>query len=337
MRDTWVDYAKALGIILVVTGHVNRGLYSSGIYVSKEFFSLFDSIIYTFHMPLFFFLSGLFFIKSIDKNGKKKFFINKLDTIFYPYVLWSLLQGGIEVVLSKYTNSKTELIDVLSFLIYPRAQFWFLYALFMVFIVAGLIYYKNNFNKLLPIAIIVSFFAYIFTNIIGKSFHIDYISNYIVFFFIGCLYSKITTEKSISFTPNWILLLALFITFCAIEYIFHIKLKLTYADTGMMTFIIAMTGITFTSLLSMRLSLMRIKPLETIGTLSMVIYLVHILAGSGSRIILSKFFHIHNWYIQIICGTIIGIAAPIIFYAITKRLNINFLFSRPKRSEASDK
>ncbi|WP_320408208.1 acyltransferase family protein [Raoultella ornithinolytica] len=73
MRDTWVDYAKALGIILVVTGHVNRGLYSSGIYISKEFFILLDSVIYTFHMPLFFFLSGLFFVKSIDKNGKKSF------------------------------------------------------------------------------------------------------------------------------------------------------------------------------------------------------------------------------------------------------------------------
>ncbi|HHP8476717.1 TPA: acyltransferase family protein, partial [Klebsiella aerogenes] len=36
MREVWVDYAKALGIILVVAGHVNRGLYSSGIYISKQ-------------------------------------------------------------------------------------------------------------------------------------------------------------------------------------------------------------------------------------------------------------------------------------------------------------
>ncbi|WP_373393578.1 acyltransferase family protein [Raoultella ornithinolytica] len=337
MRDTWVDYAKALGIILVVTGHVNRGLYSSGIYISKEFFILLDSVIYTFHMPLFFFLSGLFFVKSIDKNGKKKFFINKLDTIFYPYILWSLLQGGIEVILSKYTNSKTTLVDVLSFFIYPRAQFWFLYALFMVFIVAGLIYNKNNFNKSLPIILIISFFAYISTNIIGKSFHADYISNYIVFFFIGCLYKNLSTEKSTSFMSNWFLILTIFIIFCSMQYIFHIIMKLTYTDTGVATFIIAITGIIFISLLSMRFALMKIKPLETIGTLSMVIYLVHILAGSGSRIILSKVFHIQNWYIQIIFGTIIGIGAPIIFYALTKKLNINFLFSLPKRSKSSNK
>jgi peptidoglycan/LPS O-acetylase OafA/YrhL len=114
-------------------------------------------------------------------------------------------------------------------------------------------------------------------------------------------------------------------------------MKLTYTDTGVATFIIAITGIIFISLLSMRFALMKIKPLETIGTLSMVIYLVHILAGSGSRIILSKVFHIQNWYIQIIFGTIIGIGAPIIFYALTKKLNINFLFSLPKRSKSSNK
>ncbi|HDY8515303.1 TPA: acyltransferase family protein, partial [Klebsiella pneumoniae] len=90
MREVWVDYAKALGIILVVAGHVNRGLYSSGIYISKQFYTLFDSVIYTFHMPLFFFLSGLFFVKSIGGKGKRAFLINKFDTIFYPYVLWSL-------------------------------------------------------------------------------------------------------------------------------------------------------------------------------------------------------------------------------------------------------
>lgn len=60
MREVWVDYAKALGIILVVTGHVNRGLYSSGIYISKQFYTLFDSIIYTFHMPLFSFYPVFF-------------------------------------------------------------------------------------------------------------------------------------------------------------------------------------------------------------------------------------------------------------------------------------
>lgn len=333
MREVWVDYAKALGIILVVAGHINRGLYSSGIYISKQFYTLFDSIIYTFHMPLFFFLSGLFFIKSIDRKGKKIFFIDKFDTIFYPYVLWSLIQGGIEVILSKYTNSKTELIDVLSFLVYPRAQFWFLYALLMIFIFSALIYRRDSFQKSLPIIIAISFLAYIFSNVMGSSFHINYITNYIIFFFIGCLYHSLSLTERFNF--GWKSLLLCCLIFCAGQYIFHINLGLVYTDTGVFTFILAITGIAFITLLSMQLEKIKIKPLETIGTLSMVIYLLHILAGSGSRIVLSKLLHIQNWYIHIIAGTFIGIVAPVVFYFIAKKCNINFLFSYPRKKQTS--
>ncbi|MBC7755034.1 MAG: acyltransferase family protein [Bdellovibrio sp.] len=61
LRTLWVDYAKALGIMLVVYGHVTRGLYNAQIPMNENLFKLIDSIIYSFHMPLFFFLSGLFF------------------------------------------------------------------------------------------------------------------------------------------------------------------------------------------------------------------------------------------------------------------------------------
>jgi len=54
----WVDYAKGIGIILVVYGHVARGIFSAGMIVNEKIFRLVDSVIYSFHMPLFFFLSA---------------------------------------------------------------------------------------------------------------------------------------------------------------------------------------------------------------------------------------------------------------------------------------
>lgn len=62
MRETWVDYAKGIGIILVVFGHANRGLYSSGIYISPEIYHYLDNVIYSFHMPLFSFFLGCFLL-----------------------------------------------------------------------------------------------------------------------------------------------------------------------------------------------------------------------------------------------------------------------------------
>src|SRR5690554_6514824 len=105
-RNAWVDYAKAIGIILVVYGHVARGVFNAGLPMDEELFVLVDSIIYSFHMPLFFFLSGLFFYDSLMKRGTGGLIVNKVDTIVYPFIVWSLLQGFFEVALSNYTNGQ---------------------------------------------------------------------------------------------------------------------------------------------------------------------------------------------------------------------------------------
>lgn len=137
-RNAIFDYAKGIGIILVVYGHVVRGLMNAGLPMDKALHGLVDSIIYSFHMPLFFFLSGLFLLGSLAKRGWGGLVLSKVDTIFYPYIVWSLIQGLIEVALSGSTNGNVTLEQVFSLLWQPRAQFWFLYTLFAVFVVAGL-------------------------------------------------------------------------------------------------------------------------------------------------------------------------------------------------------
>src|ERR1051325_2370139 len=128
-RNLWVDYAKAIGIVLVVYGHVVRGLLNAGILQDAEFHGLVDSVIYSFHMPLFFFLSGLFFYSSFVKRGTGGLLVNKIDTIVYPFLVWSLLQGSVEALMSRYTNGGVSFSEVLT-VWEPRQQFWFLYALF---------------------------------------------------------------------------------------------------------------------------------------------------------------------------------------------------------------
>lgn len=38
MRESWVDYAKGIGILLVVFGHVNRGLQAAGIIMPSKLY-----------------------------------------------------------------------------------------------------------------------------------------------------------------------------------------------------------------------------------------------------------------------------------------------------------
>lgn len=72
-RFIWVDYAKTIGIYLVILGHS---------YICAPI----NEIIYTFHMPLFFFLSGYLF--SFERYPSfKKFAWKRFKSLLVPY-LW---------------------------------------------------------------------------------------------------------------------------------------------------------------------------------------------------------------------------------------------------------
>jgi acyltransferase len=78
-RIAWVDHAKALGMILVVLGH------TAGLPV----FAL--NLIYSFHMPLFFFLSGYLLKESHLQQPPLDYLKRLWRTLLVPYIgFWIL-------------------------------------------------------------------------------------------------------------------------------------------------------------------------------------------------------------------------------------------------------
>ncbi|MDC1262111.1 acyltransferase family protein [Polaribacter sp.] len=71
-RIDWIDQVKGFGIILVVYGHN---------------FPSIEDYIYSFHMPLFFLLAGIFHPKKSNFQVIKK----RVQQILIPYFLWSFL------------------------------------------------------------------------------------------------------------------------------------------------------------------------------------------------------------------------------------------------------
>ena len=69
-RSITVDIAKGLGIFLVVWGHC---LHNNNVL---------HDVIYLFHMPLFFFLSGFFIKRDLFNNRSYLVFIG---TFYYAY------------------------------------------------------------------------------------------------------------------------------------------------------------------------------------------------------------------------------------------------------------
>jgi len=66
-----------------------------------------------------------------------------------------------------------------------------------------------------------------------------------------------------------------------------------------------------------------------VGSNSMAICLMHILAGSGVRVILKSFLGIQSFAIHLVAGCVVGLLAPLAVVEIARRLGIPFLFAAP--------
>lgn len=91
-RLKYIDIAKGIGIILVVVGHLTD--------------SEIQSFIYLFHMPLFFYLSGLlfhnsdFYIRKKTKQFVIPFIVFSIITFPIKYIERSILQGAMYLNIS---------------------------------------------------------------------------------------------------------------------------------------------------------------------------------------------------------------------------------------------
>lgn len=139
-RVLWLDVAKGLGIVLVVIGHALGGLLDSPVgHAFPQAREIFLAI-YVFHMPLFFFLSGLLVRPRID-SGRTAFGLNLLATVVYPYFLWSIVQYSAIYAAGSLVNRPVTVFwqPILNLPWASISQFWFLYVLFLLHAAALLI------------------------------------------------------------------------------------------------------------------------------------------------------------------------------------------------------
>src|SRR5258708_11699547 len=100
-RSNNVDIVKGIAITLVVYGHTVQGMIHRGWWVGAgATFS--NDFIYSFHMPAFFFVSGLFVMSSLAKRGSQHFAVDKMKTILYPYLLFAIIGVTIEPLIGRF-------------------------------------------------------------------------------------------------------------------------------------------------------------------------------------------------------------------------------------------
>lgn len=131
-RVGWIDATKGIGIILVVFGHVLGGAISRNWFGPEQQGQYLYDVIYLFHMPLFFLISGVVWIESARANPMESIF-NSFRTIAWPYVFWSLVQQLSIPVVSRFAPNATysDFSDWIGSLISGKV-YWFLWTLFVI-------------------------------------------------------------------------------------------------------------------------------------------------------------------------------------------------------------
>ncbi|QUJ75676.1 acyltransferase [Sulfitobacter albidus] len=126
-----LDSAKGIGIILVVFGHAWRGAFGAGLIPETGLFAAVDTAIYAFHMPLFFFLSGLLFLDTLEKYRADTLLKSRVSRLLWPMALWTWLFFGMKLVGGAAVNAPVDLADVPLIPLPPYEHLWFLWALFL--------------------------------------------------------------------------------------------------------------------------------------------------------------------------------------------------------------
>ena len=148
-RIEWVDMLKGVAIICVIIGHRTWSGY--GIFPCAL-----KTWIYSFHMPLFFFLSG--FVFSIDKyENFKQFLISKIKTMIIPMVFFSVVVSTFHYVYYGLLlhNASTEFTAFMKKMIFSlflqgrqqeyNSALWFLTCLFVIQIILyGIVRFAKN-------------------------------------------------------------------------------------------------------------------------------------------------------------------------------------------------
>ena len=136
-REKWVDDVKVIACILVVLGHFFQSMTKTNILSENDLYEWFNTTIYYFHVPLFFICSGYLYQKYSKVNSVGSWYRNvakKVLALGVPYATFTTATWVLKKVFSSSVNDQIGSLGATLFL-HPTAPYWYLYALFFIFLV----------------------------------------------------------------------------------------------------------------------------------------------------------------------------------------------------------
>lgn len=314
-RLDWIDRLKGFAILSVVIGHCVTDCISSNNYpeYSALLRMLYD-IIYSFHMPLFFIISGFVFYLS---KSYKKYKIKAMDFILI-YIIWCFLMWLSKFVMAKDVNNPVTIIDLFTITYKPLIVYWYLYVLIFMYMAAYIIKIYVVDTRILIVSAIVAVASRMLNLDIGIANALVY---HMYFFLMGGYILQSDLLNKLNRKHCFILIGIILINIFMYFYDIPINRELMIVKNFLLANVISL--LCFYLLYKNNIS----EVLETLGVNTLQIYVMHCFFTGGLRVIFAK-IGVHNIYMYFLLGTIMGITIPILTAKLFKNFHIlNIVFS----------
>ncbi|SDI72445.1 Acyltransferase family protein [Pseudobutyrivibrio sp. 49] len=322
-REYWLDNLRAFACILVVIGHLLRGLIPVINLPNESYFKLFVDFIYYFHVYIFFFCSGFLFERVYSNMENEKYYRKKAIRILdllVPYFFFSTVQHYMKVLFSGVVNRASGESLFYDYFIVPQNQMWFLIALSII----TLLIPRINSVKRVYILFVVCFVIKVMNSfeLFGTHMIVQNVCANMIWYALGIIYAYYNMHLK---NKSWLLIgvgyIALFI---------YTKL---YSSNSFTTASLTFLGITFFVYIFENYIYKQYGKNNSISLIAkymMQIYLLHTILCAAIRIVLMK-LGIDIWWIHLFLGFFCSVYVSVFVAAIFDKIwffNIIFFPSK---------
>ncbi len=323
-RIKYIDSLKGFAIICVVLGHIALGYTGAASYPGNlSFWHTIENIIYSFHMPLFFAISGFVYYKAYFKSdGKTKYrklFIQVLNLVAI-YIVFVIGFTLIKIPFNSFANEKSGLDDILWMWLNPVGVYWYLYVLVELY----LLFAVPKASKMPAWLTLLVCLAFAIAGCyISAPFALSNLMYYAFFFAAGFVSAR--GVRILSCLPA--ALSGLF-TAAILSIVFwdanELLKDIKYVNIAVSAGLVLALWYLFEHLDVLGSN----RLLQYLGKHSLEIYVTHSIVVTAGRTILGK-IGLDGQYLCLIINLLLGIGAPLIFSAVIRKLKLFDILFRP--------
>jgi hypothetical protein len=271
-------------------------------------------------MPAFFFVAGLFVTGSIAKRGSRRFSIDKLKTILYPYVLLAIISVALEPLIGRFKfETKPFRWNVFLVNLADGQASWFLFVLFFCLMLA------------LVTVRVPAWLRFLVAALVGMTIPlavpgVSEVLHEFCFLAAGMwLGHRIYGLEMIRLSTAAVGFLVLAALQVVAVYIFGVSVlgRWVYIEAGL-------TGVAGLFLLAKLLDKHWIGDgLAWLGRASLAVFLFSAFAQGATREVLLRMFHTREFWLQLLLPTLFATLLPAIVWYRQERWHIGWLFRWP--------